>query len=69
MTKGFHLAYDGPVVTLRIDNGPVNTIDPGLIERMIDALPTITDDPAVRCIVVRGTGKVFVGGAARTAGW
>lgn len=63
MTEGFEVTRDGPVATLRIDNGPVNTVDPPLIERMIAALPALTDDPAVRCIVVRGTGKVFVGGA------
>jgi enoyl-CoA hydratase len=63
MTKGFQVTHDGPVATLTIDNGPVNTVDPGLIERMIDALPSLTGDPAVRCIVLRGSGKVFVGGA------
>lgn len=63
MTKGFQVVHDGPVATLTIDNGPVNLVDPELIERLIDALPSLTDDPAVRCIVVRGTGKVFVGGA------
>jgi enoyl-CoA hydratase len=63
VSKGFQIRYDGPVATLVLDNGPVNTVDPGLIERLIDALPALTDDPVVRCIVVRGTGKVFVGGA------
>ena len=63
MNKGFQIRHDGPVATLLLDNGPVNTVDPPLIERLIDALPALTDDPAVRCIVVRGAGKVFVGGA------
>jgi enoyl-CoA hydratase len=63
MKDGFQIRYDGPVATLAIDNGPVNTVDPGLIERLIDGLPALTDDPDVRCIVVRGKDKVFVGGA------
>jgi enoyl-CoA hydratase len=63
MTDGFHLGHDGPVATLVIDNGRVNTVDPGLIERLLDALPALTDDPAVRCIVIRGKDSVFIGGA------
>jgi enoyl-CoA hydratase len=54
---------DGAVGTLVIDNGPVNTVDPSLIEQLLTMLPGLTDDPAVRCIVVRGKGRVFVGGA------
>ena len=60
---GFRVEREGAVATLVFDNGPVNTVDPGLIERLIAALPTLTDDPAVRCIVVRGKDRVFVGGA------
>ncbi|TCC28950.1 enoyl-CoA hydratase/isomerase family protein [Kribbella speibonae] len=63
MTDGFRIRYDGPIATLTIDNGPVNTVDPGLVERLIASLPDLTEDPGVRCIVVRGKGKVFVGGA------
>jgi enoyl-CoA hydratase len=63
MTDGFQMRYDGPIATLMIDNGPVNTVDPDLIEALIKALPELTGDPAVRCIVVRGKDKVFVGGA------
>lgn len=63
MTEGFRISREGPVATLVIDNGPVNTVDPGLIERLIEALPTVLLDSAVRCVVVRGKEKVFVGGA------
>lgn len=63
MTEGFRLEQDGPITTVVFDNGPVNTVDPSLIEGLIDALPTVTEDPAVRCVVLRGKGKVFVGGA------
>lgn len=60
---GFRIEQDGDVATLVLDNGPANTVDPGLIERLIATLPEITDDPLIRCIVIRGTGRVFVGGA------
>jgi enoyl-CoA hydratase len=63
MTTGFRFEHDGPITTLVLDNGPANTVDPPLIESLIAALPTITNDPAVRCIVIRGKGKIFVGGA------
>jgi enoyl-CoA hydratase len=60
---GFRIDHDGPVVTVVLDNGPANTVDPDLIEALITTLPTVTEDPSVRCVVMRGTGKVFVGGA------
>jgi enoyl-CoA hydratase len=60
---GFNVYVENAVATLVLDNGPVNTVDPELIERLIKALPDLTDDPDVRCVVVRGKGKVFVGGA------
>lgn len=63
MTAGFRFEQDGPITTLVLDNGPANTVDPALIESLIETLPTITEDPAVRCIVIRGKGKIFVGGA------
>jgi enoyl-CoA hydratase len=63
MTDGFRVRYDGPVATLMIDNGPANMVDPALIEALIEGLPALTDDPAVRCIVVRGKERIFVGGA------
>jgi enoyl-CoA hydratase len=61
--RGFHIDRDGTVATLVLSNGPANTVDPPLIERLIDVLPEITEDPAVRCVVVRGAGRIFVGGA------
>jgi enoyl-CoA hydratase len=60
---GFRIDHDGPIATVVLDNGPANTVDPDLIEALITALPTVTGDPSVRCVVIRGTGKVFVGGA------
>lgn len=61
--RGFRIEHDEGIATLVLAHGPINTVDPGLIERLIDGLPEITDDPAVRCIVIRGTGRIFIGGA------
>jgi enoyl-CoA hydratase len=60
---GFRIDHDGPIATVVLDNGPANTVDPDLIEGLITTLPTVTDDPSVRCVVIRGTGRIFVGGA------
>jgi enoyl-CoA hydratase len=60
---GFRVERRGQVATLVIDHGPVNAVGPDLIEAVIAALPPFTEDPDVRCIVVRGKGRVFVGGA------
>ncbi|MFI5624818.1 enoyl-CoA hydratase/isomerase family protein [Nocardioides sp. NPDC051685] len=60
---GFRIERDGAVATLVLANGLANTIDPGLIDRLVTGLPTITEDPDVRCIVVRGVGRIFIGGA------
>lgn len=61
--RGFRIEHDGDVATLVLANGPANTVDPGLIERLIAGLPDVVEDPAVRCLVIRGTGRIFVGGA------
>jgi enoyl-CoA hydratase len=60
---GFRFERDGDVATLILAHGPANTVDPGLIERLLEGLPELTEDPSVRCIVIRGTGRIFVGGA------
>lgn len=60
---GFRFEHDGSVATLILDHGPANTVDPELIERLLVALPHVTEDPDVRCLVIRGTGSIFVGGA------
>lgn len=56
-----HLA-DG-VGTLTLDRPPVNAVDPALIAELRAAVTTYADDPAVRCLVIRGTGSCFVAGA------
>lgn len=60
---GFKIEVSGQVATLTLGNGPVTTVNPTMIEALIDQLPTVTTDPQIRCLVVRGHGRVFVGGA------
>lgn len=60
---GFTITRSDSIATVLIDNGPANTVDPPLIESLLTHLPSIIEDPSVRCVVVRGTGKTFVGGA------
>jgi len=57
------LQVEDGVANLVIDNGPVNAVDPALIELFLNLLPQLSDDVAVRCIVLRGRGQVFVAGA------
>ena len=63
---GFRIEHNGPVATVVIDHGRVNIVDPELIESMLEHLPSVLDDPAVRCLVVRGKDRIFVGGANLT---
>jgi len=64
--RGFRIERDGAVATLVLDHGRVNIVDPDLIESLLEGLPEILDDPEVRCVVIRGKGKIFVGGANLT---
>jgi enoyl-CoA hydratase len=63
---GFRIDRDGAVATVVIDHGRVNIVDPDLIESLLAHLPSVLDDPAVRCVVVRGKERIFVGGANLT---
>lgn len=51
------------VATVRLDRPPANAFDPNLIAELLPALTALAEDPAVRCLVVRGTGRFFVAGA------
>lgn len=63
---GFRIERDGAVATVVLDHGKVNIVDPELIESLIAALPAVLDDLDVRCVVIRGKGRIFVGGANLT---
>lgn len=51
------------VATVIIDRPPANAVNPALIDEFLTVLPPLVDDPRVRCIVIRGTGRFFVAGA------
>ncbi|MBY8860857.1 enoyl-CoA hydratase [Nocardia sp. CA2R105] len=51
------------VGTVTIDRPPANAFDPALITEFLAVLAPLVQDPDVRCIVLRGTGRFFVAGA------
>ncbi|WP_064743088.1 enoyl-CoA hydratase/isomerase family protein [Pseudonocardia spinosispora] len=57
------VTHDGAVATVRIDRPPANAVDPAMIQEFLAVLPSLAADPAVRCIVITGTGRFFVAGA------
>lgn len=61
--RGFRVGTNGPVATVTFDRPPVNAVDPVLIEALIEELSGLAADPDVRCLVLTGTGRVFIGGA------
>ncbi|GGV63180.1 crotonase [Streptomyces longisporoflavus] len=58
-----HVTRDGAVATIRVDRPKANAVDPAMIEEFLTALRPLTADPAVRCVVVTGTGRFFIAGA------
>jgi enoyl-CoA hydratase/carnithine racemase len=50
------------VTWLRLDRPPRNLLDPGVLEALRSALEGASDDPAIRAIVLTGSGDVFCGG-------
>ena len=58
-------ARDG-VAVLRLDNPPVNSLGHELRRSIVDALARAEDDPAVKAVVLIGSGKGFSGGADRS---
>jgi 3-hydroxyacyl-CoA dehydrogenase len=53
----------GAVAVLRLDNPPVNSLGHDLRRSIVDALARAEDDPAVKAVVLMGSGKGFSGGA------
>jgi len=51
------------VATVLIDRPPANAVNRAMIQEFLDLLPGLTGDPAVRCIVLTGTARFFIGGA------
>jgi 3-hydroxyacyl-CoA dehydrogenase len=58
-----HFELNGAVALLRLDNPPVNSLGHELRRSIVAALARAEDDPAVKAIVLIGSGKGFSGGA------
>jgi len=53
-----HLTIAGETGTLVLDNpGKLNAIDLGMWQQLADHMATISADPAIRCVVIRGAGQ------------
>ncbi|WP_072802851.1 enoyl-CoA hydratase [Rhodococcoides yunnanense] len=64
MTTGLHSEIAAGILTLRIDRTErMNALDSRTATELIDALTTAGDDPAVRVVILTGTGRAFSAGA------
>lgn len=64
MTNGLHCTSAAGILSLRIDRPHrMNALDGPTAEALIDALTTAASDPAVRVVIVTGTGSAFSTGA------
>ncbi len=53
-----HLTVTGETATLVLDNpGKLNAIDLGMWQQLAGKVATISADPAIRCVVIRGAGQ------------
>jgi len=53
-----HLTVTGETATLILDNpGKLNAIDLGMWQQLAGKVATISADPAIRCVVIRGAGQ------------
>jgi len=57
------VSTDNDIAIITIDNPPVNALSPGVPEGILTAIDKMNDDPAVRAIVIIGSGRTFVVGA------
>ena len=58
---GFEVS--GAVAVLRLDNPPVNSLGQELRRSIVESLARVEDDPAVKAVILIGSGKGFSGGA------
>jgi 3-hydroxyacyl-CoA dehydrogenase len=61
--SSLHFEVSDAVAVLRLDNPPVNSLGHDLRRSIVDALARAEDDPAVKAVVLIGSGKGFSGGA------
>jgi enoyl-CoA hydratase len=53
---------DGQIAILTIDNPPVNALHPEVAAGIAQRIGEIGDDPSLRCVVLTGAGRHFMGG-------
>jgi 3-hydroxyacyl-CoA dehydrogenase len=58
-----HFEKDGDVGVITVDNPPVNAMSPGVPEGIVAALDQGNADPAVKAMVLIGSGRSFIAGA------
>jgi len=59
----FGLKSEGGVATVVLDRPPANAVNPTMIEELLDELPAVIADPAVRCVLISGNERFFCAGA------
>lgn len=62
MTQTLGTERVGHVAVIEMDFPPANFVDPGALERLVQALESAASDPEVRSIVIYGSGKHFCAG-------
>ncbi|MCR6663618.1 MAG: 3-hydroxyacyl-CoA dehydrogenase NAD-binding domain-containing protein [Luteimonas sp.] len=60
---GISLQRDGAILVARLDNPPVNALAAPVRAALADALAQAQRDPAIRALLVTGSGRMFSGGA------
>jgi enoyl-CoA hydratase/carnithine racemase len=59
---GLRIALDGGVARLTLDRPPLNVLTPSLIDALGAAFRELGDDPALRVVVLDGSGRAFSAG-------
>ncbi|MDX6008745.1 enoyl-CoA hydratase/isomerase family protein [Cupriavidus necator] len=63
MTEQVILSVEGPVATIRLNRPEVgNSIDMGSAQALLKASIQCDQDPAIRCVILTGTGRLFCAG-------
>ncbi|MFB0874928.1 MULTISPECIES: enoyl-CoA hydratase/isomerase family protein [unclassified Sphingobium] len=63
MNEPVDLAISDYVATVTLNVPPVNAQTAAMMDALIACFDRISDDPAVRCVILTGAGKVFSAGA------
>lgn len=61
--SGVKVYRDGPILTLELDNPPVNAISAAVLDGIAAALEEAGSDPSVRGVLITGNEQIFAAGA------